>query len=155
MAENLGSAKYNTFISSDSPCFKKAEFQRHWKGLQQGWVQFKRKVFLKTIWEQKWMVLGKKVRLFVVDLCVSHSQPTLHFRATFIFSTNQMISWPPLHKLPPPNALSKALLARGRTCTGSPSSSRKAKELTSASAPGRSRSSGSQASASSKRRPLL
>jgi hypothetical protein len=63
MAENVGSAKYNTFISSDSPCFKKADFQRHWKGLQQGWVQYKRKVFLKTIWEQKWMVLGKKVRI--------------------------------------------------------------------------------------------
>ena len=61
MAENIGSAKYNTFISSDSPCFKKAEYQRHWKGVVQGWVLFKRKVFFKTVWEQKWMVLGKKV----------------------------------------------------------------------------------------------
>ena len=77
MAENVGSAKYNTFISSDSPCFKKAEFQRHWKGVQQGWVQFKRKVFLKTIWEQKWMVLGKKVRCVVF--------------ADFIYFTTQLV----------------------------------------------------------------
>ena len=80
MAENFGSARYNTFISSDSPCFKKAEYQRHWKGVQQGWVQYKRKVFLKTIWEQKWMVLGKKVlraHRLVVPLCSVRSNLTL------------------------------------------------------------------------------
>jgi hypothetical protein len=92
MAENVGSAKYNTFISSDSPCFKKAEFQRHWKGVQQGWVQFKRKVFLKTIWEQKWMVLGKKVRRAVCALFIDFTTQLEFFRETFTFLTNRTIN---------------------------------------------------------------
>jgi hypothetical protein len=39
--------------------------------VQQGWVQYKRKVFLKTVWEQKWMVLGKKVLLLQVQVQVT------------------------------------------------------------------------------------